>query len=310
MMKRLARLAAALTAPALWLAAVGAGAQAADESVFAELSSIEDPRPAMWKVSDADSTVWIFGSVHILPPNVDWRRPALMAALEEADYVYFEAPTDAISQFRLQSLVAREGFYGAERSLLDALSPAGRERLREICAALGTEIDSYLPMRPWLAYTALTYQMMVAEGGDPNQGVDAQMALAAARAGKELRHFETLEQQTMMLAGMPEDAQAQVLETTLEQFDEGPQQMLKMLRAWLAGDLTGLEQTVFADSGEMPQSFSDDMFTNRNLAWAETLDAFLDGAGDALVVVGAAHMVGEDDLIDLLRARGWTVERL
>lgn len=296
MLRLIRRVTSSLAALMVALGATGAAAPASAE-------------PALWRVADADSEVWIFGSVHILPADLDWRRPELAAALAAVDIVYFEAPVDLLAQMRLASLIRERGIYLDGHSLRDDLSAKGLAALTRVAAELGQPIERYLPMKPWLAFTTLTFEAATASGGDPDAGVDAQLMVEAARAGKEFRHFETLEQQTLIFADLPMAEQVALLEAALAEQETDPDALATMIDAWAAGDLDRLERAVVEGAEQMPAGFEARLFTDRNRAWAAELDAFLRGAGDALVVVGAGHLVGEADLLDLLTERGWRVER-
>jgi uncharacterized protein YbaP (TraB family) len=266
--------------------------------------------PAMWRIADDDSEVWIFGSVHVLPPDLKWHRPELASAMDQAEFVYFEAPTDLFSQVKLQAFVAEHGFFPRGRTLSDSLSVGAAVKLQEVVRSIGGSMTTYERMRPWLAFTVLSLQLMVADGADPSEGVDAQLTLAAAKAEKQLRYFETLEQQTNFFASMALADQIAILEAALHESHRSSQMTQALISAWISGDLAALEASMQDSVNDFPADFKKDIFLNRNIAWAKELDDFLHGSGNALVIVGAGHMVGDGNLLELLEQRGWTIERM
>lgn len=310
----------ALTALALaagMLVATGAQAQEPNpaprlDSAARGASALTRPAPggpALWRIADEDSELWLFGSVHMLRPGLSWRRPDLMAALESADAIYLEAATDLLSQLRAQAVVSRRGYLSDDETLLEHLRPATAARFEALVAEHGFDREAILRMRPWLAFTYLNYRAATAGGAEPTEGVDAQLEHAAAVAGIERRYFETLEQQTHLFADIPPDAQTAMLEAAVNEFDAASTQLDVLVAAWLEGDLDRLADLTREGATALPESFRVSLFDARNEAWARELDAFLDGSGDALVVVGAGHLVGPNNLLSLLEDRGWTVVR-
>ena len=267
------------------------------------------PKPAMWRMSDADSTVWIFGSVHLLDPELKWRRPELAEAMAEAEIVYFEAPIDFVAQARASFLVAELGMNPNGEMLSEMLSPETAAMLAEIAEELGVSAEYLEPMRPWLVVTTLSGLMAQKTGATTSAGVDVNLGLEAAQAGKELRYFETVEQQLRFFADMPLAVQVEILESTLIEYRQDPDMLDDIVAAWVSGDLVAMDALLREGLDTAPQELYDVLFLNRNRAWAEELDAFMAGSGDALVVVGAGHMSGVDSLIGLLEARGFAVER-
>lgn len=306
---RAAAVAALLAAAAIWSGAAGVGLNPAAAQTLDAPSDATAGAPALWRVVDDDSELWLFGSVHLLEADVQWRRPDLFDALDAADAVYFEAPTDLLSQIKVQKFIAENGFFTDGGSLFDVLSPSAAASLDDVVERLALDRALLASMRPWLAFTVVSTQLAMAGGATLENGVDAQMTVAAARARKELRSFETLEQQTRFFADMRLADQIAILEATVADFELQSQQLEKLVAAWASGDLARFEAVLFDEADALPPAFREILFTRRNAAWADELTAFLNGSGRALVVVGAGHFVGEDSVIAMLERDGWTVER-
>ena len=262
--------------------------------------------PPLWKVSDADSTMYLFGTVHVLRPETQWRTPALEAALNDAGEVWFELDPkrleDPAQMGRMLPLMM-----DLPRPLSTKLSPELRARVAEVATSVGANPAQLEPFKPAPAAVILASLALGRSGYSPDSGVDK--VLRAAIADRPVREFETVEQQTRFIADMPEEVQIALLETGLEDLaDLG--RLDKVVDSWAKGDLSAMEELFLTDlMTEHPAAY--DIFLRaRNTAWTETLDAELKGAGSDFVAVGALHLVGPDGLPTLLAARGYKVERV
>lgn len=265
--------------------------------------------PAIWRVSDADSTVWVFGSVHALPEDAHWRRPEIDAALAAADAVYFEIALDEKAEAEILNLALQRAFNPPGVRLSQLLSAEGRARLDRVAASLGVTAAPFERMRPWMAMVQLDGLITTAEGAAPEYGVDSILEAEARGAGRDVRSLELPAQALDYLADLPDADQIRLLEQSLVLYEEHPSFGKELEAAWLAGDLETLETLLLGALAQMPPSVYDRLVRTRNLDWAEQLDAFMAGSEDALVVVGAGHMLGDDSLVLMLEQRGYTVER-
>lgn len=266
-------------------------------------------RPALWRLSDADSTVWIFGSIHLLYPDMEWRFAALDQAFAEVDIVYFESRLGESLESALQARVYAIAFNAPGVTLSDQLSPDGRARLARVATRLGVSPTMLDTLKPWMAFWSLTTLVYQAEGAVTESGVDPTLHAEAVAAGKEIRAFEDIEDVMRYLTDYSEADQIAILELSLRQIEEKPETPRALIEAWSAGDMERIGALVLDDIDDAPAAFYERLFRERNVAWAEQIDAFMAGSGDALIVVGAGHMVGPDSLILLLEARGHAVER-
>ncbi len=269
----------------------------------------ETGRPAIWRVADEDSTVWIFGSVHALPPEIDWRSPELERALAEAEVVYFEISGAPETELELMARITAAGFDRDGVALSSRLSPDGRERYFRVVDGFGLPPATLEPMKPWLAAWFIGALVSETEGARAAAGVDSALRADAIAAGKELRHFETIDDAMVYLSDYAEEDQIALLEETLRQVEERPQITSALIAAWRTGDLDTLERLVFGAIENTPDIFYERLFRDRNMDWSDEIDSFMQGSGDALVVVGAGHMLGPDSLLLMLEARGRVVER-
>lgn len=268
--------------------------------------------PALWVVKDADTEVYLFGTMHVLTPDARWRTRAYDAAYDRAGTVWFEADLDAMDPPAMRELVARYGV-DPDRTLSQKLGPAELAALKPILAKGRTPMAAIDHMRPWAAALMLSIQPMVDRGYEVNSGADLTVTRQARAEVKEIRAFETLEDQVRMFAGLPEPVELQYLTDVIkERSGHGrPGEGRSLQAAWIAGDLArlgpGLVGAMKADSPQFYEAF----LKRRNLAWADTLTHALEAPGGVhLVNVGALHMVGDDGLPTLLAARGYKVSRI
>ena len=270
--------------------------------------------PAMWVVRDADSTVYLFGSFHLLPPALDWRTEPVDAALAEADTVWFEA--DAFSddaQAQMQALLPQLGFNPPGVALSDLIDEDARADLAEVAGMLGAEpaalAASLDPMRPWLASLQIAVAGIQALGYDPNSGVERVLHVEAEAAGKAFDYFETAEQQMRFFADLPLEVQVAELERALEEMAEEPDMIEALAVAWAEGDVAGIDAMVNASMRDSGSALYEVIIVQRNRDWIPQIVEILDGEGVDFVAVGAAHMPGDQGVIALLEAEGYAVER-
>jgi uncharacterized protein YbaP (TraB family) len=260
----------------------------------------------MWVVRDADSTIYLFGTVHVLKPETQWRTPAVDAALKESSEVWLEV-VDMDDPAEAQPLLMK---YGVDRArpLSSLLTEAQRAQLAAAAAELGLQPQALEPMRPWLAALTLTLTHLQKEGFDPSKGVEQLLTAAAKAEGKPMKGLETLEQQLSFFAGLPEAVQVQLLGETIDDLPRGEALLDSMVEAWAVGDVPTLER-VFVDELRDSPEFYDVLLVKRNEAWARQIQELLAGQGTSFIAVGAGHLVGPDSVQAKLAARGIKSER-
>ncbi len=302
---------AAALATVMAVSAAGCAAIAKTETDVAAESAVVPPAgPALWRVADEDSVVWLFGSVHILNPDVDWRRSEIDEAFAAADTVYLEVPVDAGAQQAAAALIPAVGFNPGGVTLSSMLDEGQRALLARVAGQVSLPPATLEPMRPWLAGVMIGVQAIVAEGGDPMAGVEMVLAREAEAAGKQLRYFETIEEQLGILSGLSPEAELRFFVGGLEQMDERPEIVSELMNVWIAGDVDGLSALVNEGVALEPEAF-DALIVRRNRNWIPQIEAELnDVGGVTFVAVGAAHLTSDAVGVQaLLEERGWTVER-
>ncbi|WDI30008.1 TraB/GumN family protein [Hyphococcus flavus] len=272
--------------------------------------STDTATPAMWRVADADSEYILLGTFHILPATLDWRTDALNAALEQAETVYFEVEADAPDTESVAlNVVMTKGFYQAGETLSGLLGDADTQELQEITTELGLPFSAVNSMRPWNAFLTLSVQFIINQGFDPGSGVDSVLLKEARENGKEMRFFETLEEQLSFFTGLDPEVEKNLLRVTIREWDDQQAAFDELFAAWTNGDVDFVDEQMNDAMREQAPEVYERLIVERNKVWAEELDAALKNeAGTGLVAVGAGHLVGgEFSVPALLAAKGYEV---
>lgn len=272
-----------------------------------EAKSDHSPQPPMWVVSDADSEITLYPTLHILPKDVEWKSEELAQRLADAEEVWFEIMPGSETDPALQQTMLRLGM--APGSSLSAnLTEEEVAALKTAIEPMGMPFQAVDTMRPWLVSTFVSVGALTSKGFDPASGVEKQ--LQPMVAGKTIRALETAEGQMKMLASIPEDLQILMLKETLTELDEGIEEIREVANDWAIGNVDDLEEELIEEmKSEMPGAF-DIIFTKRNINWADQIEEEMKGSGTDFIAVGAGHLVGDDSVQEILKARGYTVKRL
>ncbi len=265
-----------------------------------------EPGVAYWVVSDEDSTMVLFPTIHVLPGDLDWQNEEVSELIAEADEVWFEVlPAELNDQTAVQALSMTYGM-SPDRPLSERLDAETYGRLVKQTESLGLSPELMEPFRPWMAAVTLATMDLVRDGFDPASGVE--MVIGAETPDAKERGLETVEQQLSFFGGLSEDVETAFLLSTLDDIEKDQQELKDFAEAWALGDLSSLEELVLDSIREVSEELYDVLITRRNQAWAELLSEELEGAGNDFVAVGAGHLIGEDGLPTLLAKRGYAVE--
>jgi hypothetical protein len=262
--------------------------------------------PPVWTIHDADSTIVLFGSVHILP-NIDWEPVALKTALGKADDLWFEIPLDDAAQAAASQMAIQKGMLPPGQKLSDLLEPQDQARLTRVAAKLGLPLANLDQLQPWLADATLSDVLLSTRGAVADQGVE-QTLQHQVPASVPRRAFETAEGQLTMLSGASRAAQLASLKDTLKSIEDDPNQFDRLVGFWMKGDAKGLDKDAVEDLRRISPELYDVMIKRRNTAWVDQIIARLNGKGETVMVVGVGHLVGPDSVPAMLRARGIKVD--
>ena len=251
--------------------------------------------------------MFLFGSIHILPADIDWQQGAVAEAIHHADVFVFEIPIDESAQEQIGSLIADEGRLPKGESLHAMLSPKGQADLDADAAIAGvspTELDG---LRPWLAELMLVTSRITKDSASPQTGVDVVLEQSAHRQGKELRYLETIDQQMSLIVPSDRKLELSEFEASLKEFRTEKDDFPALIRAWESGDTKVLD-TLLNGQFKNELAARKALLDDRNRAWVPKLEAMLKEDHIFFVTVGAGHLLGKNSVPDLLRADGYKVD--
>lgn len=265
-------------------------------------------RPALWQAKSGNSTVYLFGTVHILPNDTDWHFPALNDALAQSQVLYIELTDD--DQASMASLVLRYGL-DTEHPLSTQLNESDNAALARAAklAGLPGGVTALQSMKPWLAALTLSMAPMLKAGLDPAEGVDKQLRLQMTKAGKPVRGLETAEQQIQFLADLPSPMQLAFLRDTLRDVDKDTAELLSLIDAWKQGNVAAIAKLENDELKTREPALYQELLVQRNTAWAAKIKDMLKQPGTIFVAVGAAHLAGPDSVQAQLAKLGITVQQ-
>ncbi|AND69297.1 hypothetical protein ATSB10_18430 [Dyella thiooxydans] len=258
--------------------------------------------PALWVVRDADTTIYLFGTVHLLPGNTPWHYPALDRALASSDTLVVEITDD--SPANITALVLRLGMDPAH-PLSSLLSTGDYHRLERAARLAGLPgVGTLDVMRPWLAALTIAMAPLAKAGLDPQQGVDHLLRDEMTRAGKPVRALETAEEQIRFLADMPSALQLDMLRQTLRETDSSKLEFKQLVEAWERGDVEAIARLENSLMKRETPALYQRLLVTRNATWAAKIRAMLDTPGTVFIAVGAAHLAGPDSVQAQLQKLG------
>jgi len=272
-----------------------------------------DATPAMWKVKGVHGTVYLFGSVHVMKPEVQWETPKVKAALVESDVLYLEIPdVDPEAMKAMQPMVLQMGMDVAH-PLSTKISKADVDLLDAAVKGLGMPGEAaFEPMKPWMAYTVLSVLPAMKAGYATDSGIDAKLAAEAKSLNKPVKGFETAIEQMHFLADMPEAEQVEMLHKTLIDLPKSQTQLEAMVGDWTRGDV---DKIAAMENDELKVKYPvlyEKLLVKRNEHFAKDLTGMLKdpATGTVFVTIGAAHLAGPDGVGKMLEKNGFSVVRV
>jgi uncharacterized protein YbaP (TraB family) len=262
-------------------------------------------KPALWKLADGDTTIYLFGTIHLLRPGLDWFGADLQRAFTAANELVIEAietdPRQAAGQLFARA-IDRDG-----PPLSQKLAPDAARRYRATMQRFGLPIKEFESLEPWFVTMFLSNIMLQQFGYGP--GVDEALVERALATGKPVIPLETMDFQLSIFDQMPERTQIKLLNETIQGLDQPPKALEHITHLWATGQPEALATDLEETARVMPGHYNA-LITKRNRRWTEWLVDRLERPGTVFVAVGAAHFAGEDSVLRMLRARQFRVTRV
>ena len=265
-----------------------------------------EARPALWRVRDEDTTIYLFGTMHALPPGLEWRSERLRQAMAGADELVLEVAGDdplALAQ------AVRGGISTQLPPILERVPAERREALRAAIAASGVPIQAFDRMKSWTAGLFLAVMSLQRMGVESTLGVEEGLRAGWDDSGRQVIGLETAAEQFGFFDQLSEESQRLFLIAVTEDEAETRRQFQEMVDAWSAGDVEGIARTFNADAS-LSDELRDVLLTRRNATWADWLRQRMERPGTVFVAVGAGHLAGDGSVQTMLAERGLRAERV
>jgi uncharacterized protein len=264
---------------------------------------------SLWKIQAKNNTVYILGSIHYLKDRNYPLDPAIEDAFKDAKKLVFEVNLESMEKEAGQQLMLIKGLYADGSTLKDHISEKTYASAEKELKELGVDIAAFNQFKPWLTAITLTALKLQKLGFDPKQGIDQYFYRKAKKENKEIGGLETLEFQLDLFDGMPERTQEMMLAQTLKDISTMEKEVEAIIKAWASGDVKAIESALLKSMKEYPEIY-ERLVSDRNRGWIPKIESYLSQSENYLIVVGAGHLAGKDSVIEMLKAKGYSVEQL
>jgi uncharacterized protein len=273
------------------------------------IASSAQAKTFAWKATGKGGVVYLVGSIHVLSEDFYPLNPALEQTLKDSDLLVEEVDYAEMMDPTVQFAALTKGRLADGQTLDKVLTPATLALVKKSMAELGPAGDMMMRFKPWMLAVAIEGFELEKVGFNPELGLDKHFYDEAQSSGKPVQGLETAAYQISRFDDMTMAQQERMLAETLKEVDTEIASVNKLGDAWKAGDMLAVEKYVLSDMKSDPAMYQR-LLVERNRNWMPKIEALFARRGHALVVVGAAHLVGPDGLIAQLRARGYTIEQL
>ena len=263
--------------------------------------------PALWRVADADTTIYLFGTVHALPAGAQWLKGTVAGALLSSDTLVTEVLPGTLTDPEFLKRYTATAMLPEGETLRGLLNPEQRAKLEAALVANGLKPDQLDRFKPWFAANTLVLAPLLKKGYAVAAGSEESIEAKAAKGTQRLA-LESGDQQLALFDGLPRDLQIANLMEVVDKMGEIDERTDRTVSAWLAGDVA----TVAAESEDKDDDprMAEALLYPRNRAFADWIAARLATPGRVFVAVGAGHLAGEHSVQVALAEKGLTVTRL
>lgn len=287
-----------ILAPLAALLSLGSAAQA---------RAPQTAKPALWEVSDADTTIYLFGTIHLLPSELKWRTPQLDQAMANSQELVVETIVDDKDPTKLMSAMASLGLAKGLPPLVDRVPPAKRAALEAAIKKSGVPELAYNSMKTWMAAFLLLSNQFKDLG--LSGGVEGVLRNDFTANNKPVGELETNLEQLSFFDRLPESAQRNLLEGALEGNASVKADFGGMLDAWSRGDVKAIARTFDHDLSASP-AMRDMLIRQRNANWSKWIEKRMTEPGQVMIAVGAGHLAGPYSVLEMLKKDGYTIRRV
>lgn len=278
--------------------------------VAAENTPVAPARTGLiWRVERGEASGYLLGSIHMARQDLYPLPDPVEAAYEEATVVAFEADPVELESPELQERVASRSLLPEGTRLQDILPAPTYEELVHRAEEIGMPAYVFDRLEPWAAAMMLTVSELRMGGLHPDWGIDNHLFQRAWRDRKQTAYLEDAAFSLSLITDLTTEQAVSFLQHGLEQSETMLEMVDELLTAWPVGEIDPFEELVLVSFEDHPD-IHERFLTARNRAWIEPIEALLASNSPTLVVVGAGHLVGKESVVELLRQRGYCVERV
>ena len=273
----------------------------------AEARAPQQAKPALWAVTDADTTIYLFGTIHLLPGDLKWRTARFDQAVTNSRELVVETIVDDKNPSKLMAAMASIGLAKGLPPLVDRVPAAKRAKLQAAIKKSGVPETAYNAMKTWMAAFLLLSNQFRDMG--LSGGVEGVLRDDFTAKNKPIGELETNVEQLSFFDRLPEAAQRNLLEGALEDNTTVKRDFGGMLDAWSRGDVKGIARTFDKDLSGSPE-LRDSLIRQRNSNWSKWIEKRMAQPGEVLIAVGAGHLAGPNSVLEMLEKDGYKIKRV
>ena len=268
-------------------------------------------RGVFYQIDYEDTTVYLFGSIHLGLEEMYPLHGAVEQAYTESDIVGVEVDIHNFDFIEFQNFIVEHGLYQDGSTLADYLEEDLYHEIISIFGEQGLPEEAIAVLKPWALSMDLQGILYSDMGLDADLGIENYFLAKAAEDDKEVVSLETMIDQLQLFAMPSEETQIEMLRELVFEQEEGKSELENLVSHWMTGDLVYLETL-----REVEDNWSEDYLEYhtaltdvRDLAMAEKIDGFLqsNSTNTYFIIVGALHLVGENSIVDLLEQKGYEI---
>jgi len=264
---------------------------------------------SVWVARSSKATVYLAGSFHMLRAS-DYPLPAeLFRAYNDSRKIIFEVPPGETESPEYMERFLSLATYNDGTTLKEHITTAAYAKAESFCKERNYPLEQYQFFKPTFFVMTLTVSEMNKIGADPQKGIDNFFKDKAVQDGKATGSLETVDQQISLLTSMDEGLGSDQILESIEELKQIEVMLGELLAVWRKGDEAKMEELYIKDLKLYPKLYQT-LIVDRNDKWVRNIEGYLNGSGNTMLVVGAAHLVGADGLVNLLRKRGYKVVKL
>jgi len=262
----------------------------------------------LWTAASGKNVIHLLGSVHFLARESFPLADAIENAYSSSKKIVFETDIDGFNAPAFQAEMSTLGLIPEGQTLQQYLAEQTYSSLKNKVERLGLPMELFDRLKPWLCALTLTAMELQRLDLEPNYGIDHYFLNKAKKDGKQILFLESVGDQLRLFTEMTKRQEASFLQQTLEDLEVLETKLADLIGAWTSGDADRLGSIVEMGFKGHPEIY-EKMVVRRNKNWATQIDRLIQQGGNALVVVGAAHLVGEESVLRLLRSRGYEIKQ-